>query len=64
MSAIGYAHSAYRLVVEPHVETAIWTIIAALACVLVMIIDEMIKSRNATTAPGNRTRSKKPGRRR
>lgn len=64
MRSIDYAHSAYRLVIEPHVEAAIWAIIAALVCILVMIIDEMIKARDAAAAPDHRDRPKKSRRRR
>jgi hypothetical protein len=40
-------HSAYTLVIDPHVATAIWAIVLAVACALVMIIAEMVKRRNA-----------------
>jgi NADH:ubiquinone oxidoreductase subunit 3 (subunit A) len=34
-------------VIDPHVATAIWAIVLAVACALVMIIAEMVKRRNA-----------------
>lgn len=55
------AHSAYRLVIEPHVDLAIWAIILALGCVLVMVIDEMLKTRSAASG---RDEAKKSRRRR
>lgn len=33
--------------IDPHVATAVWAIILAVACALVMIIAEMVKQRNA-----------------
>lgn len=44
---INAAHSAHTLVIDPHVATAIWAIVLAVACALVLIIAEMVKQRNA-----------------
>jgi len=63
MRSFEAAHNAYRLVIEPHVDIAIWAIIVAIGCVLVMVIDEMLKTRNAAAA-GNRAQTKKSRRRR
>jgi hypothetical protein len=41
------AHGPYTLVIDPHVATAIWAIVLAVACALVLIIAEMVKQRNA-----------------
>jgi NADH:ubiquinone oxidoreductase subunit 3 (subunit A) len=62
MRSTDYSDSAYRLVIEPHVAVAIWAVIAALACVLVMIVAEMIKNHAAATR--DHPRPKKLGRRR
>jgi hypothetical protein len=35
------------LVIDPHVATAVWAIVLAVACALVVIIAEMVKQRNA-----------------
>jgi hypothetical protein len=61
--SIDYSESAYRLVIEPHVANAIWAIITALACVLVMIVAEMIKTHHAS-ATRDHPRPKKLGRKR
>jgi hypothetical protein len=45
---------AYTLVVDPHVATAIWAIVLAVACALVMIIAEKVKQRNAPTEAKHR----------
>jgi hypothetical protein len=41
------AHGAYTLVIDPHVATAMWAIVLAVACAVVMIVAEMVKRRNA-----------------
>jgi hypothetical protein len=64
MSSIEYSQSAYTFVVGPHIETAIWAIIAALACVLVVIVGEMVKKHKAEAGPTPGNRPKKPNRRR
>jgi NADH:ubiquinone oxidoreductase subunit 3 (subunit A) len=63
MRSTDYSDSAYRLVIEPHIAVAIWAIITALACVLVMIIAEMIKAHHAA-ATRDHPRPKKLGRKR
>lgn len=63
MQAVGQSHDVYRLVVEPHIADAIWAILIAIACALVMLIDEMLKRRNAAQ-PSPRHRPRKPGRKR
>lgn len=45
ISAINAAHGAP--VIDPHVATAVWAIVLAVACALVIIIAEMVKQRNA-----------------
>ncbi len=47
MDTINAAHGAHALVIEPHVATAIWAIVLALACALVVIVAEMVKQRSA-----------------
>jgi hypothetical protein len=64
MQSTDYSHGAYRLVVEPHVEIAIWAIIIALGCILVVVIDEMVKRRNAPPTSQRESWWKKPKRRR
>ncbi len=50
-------HSAYTLVIDPHVATAIWAIVLAVACALVMIIAEMVKRRNAPADTKHQSKS-------
>jgi NADH:ubiquinone oxidoreductase subunit 3 (subunit A) len=57
METISPAHSAHALVINPHVATAIWAIVLALACAVVLIIAEMVKSRTEET---KRRRHKPP----
>jgi hypothetical protein len=52
--SIGPTHDAYMLVVEPHVQIAIWALMAAIAVVLVMFVVDMIKDRNAEAAPAHK----------
>ena len=47
VETINAAHGAHALVIDPHVATAIWAIVLAVACALVLIIAEMVKQRNA-----------------
>ena len=54
------AQGAYSVVMDPHVATAVWAIVLALACALVMIIAEMVKRRNATAPAEAKPRSKTP----
>jgi hypothetical protein len=51
------AHQAYALVIDPHVATAIWAIVLAIACAVVMVVAEMVKQRNA---PADTGRDKTP----
>jgi hypothetical protein len=53
-------HSAYTLVIDPHVATAIWAIVLAVACALVMIIAEMVKQRNQSAEVKRRQRKTPP----
>jgi hypothetical protein len=46
METINAAHGAHTLVINPHVATAIWAIVLAVACALVVIIAEMVKQRS------------------
>jgi hypothetical protein len=59
METINAAHGAHTLVVDPHVATAIWAIVLAVACALVLIIAEMVKQRNGP-AEAKRRRGKTP----
>ena len=58
MDTINPAHSAGALVINPHVATAIWAIVLALACAVVVIIAEMVKQRSEQDA--KRRRGKTP----
>jgi hypothetical protein len=61
METINAAHGAHTLVVDPHVATAVWAIVLAVACALVLIIAEMVKQRNANApAEAKRRRGKTP----
>jgi uncharacterized membrane protein len=40
--------------VNPHVQTAVWAIVLAIACALVLIVAEMVKERKTATALGKR----------
>ncbi|HEX3974390.1 MAG TPA: hypothetical protein VHX19_23860 [Stellaceae bacterium] len=44
MDAINASHNA--LAIDPHVATAVWAIVLAMVCALVIIIAEMVKQRN------------------
>ncbi len=59
METISAAHGAHTLVVDPHVAIAVWAIVLAVACALVMIIAEMVKQRN-TPAEAKRRGGKTP----
>jgi hypothetical protein len=48
MESINAGHGAHALVIDPHVATAIWAIVLAVACALVLIIAEMVKQRNGS----------------
>jgi hypothetical protein len=39
------SHSAYVLVFDPQVETAVWAILLAVGCALVLVLSEMVKNR-------------------
>lgn len=60
METINAAHSAHALVINPHVATAIWAIILALVCALVMIIAELVKQQRNETTEVKRRRHKTP----
>ena len=48
------AHGLHTLVINPHVATAIWAIVLALACVIVVIVADMVKQRNEQDAKRRR----------
>ena len=54
------AHGAYAVVISPHVATAIWAIILAVACALVLVIAEMVKQRNDPAEVKRRRRKTPP----
>lgn len=54
IETINSAHNAHALVINPHVATAIWAIVLALACAVVVIIAEMVKQRNEQDAKRRR----------
>ena len=60
--SIGPAHDAYMLVIEPHVQIAIWALMAAIGVVLVMVIVDLIaKMRDGQVTPApKKIRPKKP----
>jgi hypothetical protein len=60
METINAAHGAHALVIDPHVTTAIWAIVLAVACALVVIIAEMVKQRNETGEVKRRGRKTPP----
>lgn len=60
METINAAHGAHTLVIDPHVATAIWAIVLALACALVVIIAEMVKKQRTESAEVKRRRRKTP----
>jgi hypothetical protein len=57
--SIGPTHDAYMLVVEPHVQIAIWALVAAIAVVLVMVIADMAMKLRAEAAPTPKPAHKK-----
>ena len=57
---ISAAHGAHALVINPHVATAIWAIVLAVACALVLIIAEMVKQRNDPAEMKRRRRKTPP----
>ena len=60
METINAAHNAHTLVINPHVATAIWAIVLAVACALVLIIAEMVKQRNDPPEVKRRRRKTPP----
>jgi hypothetical protein len=58
INTVNAAHGAHALVISPHVATAIWAIVLAIVCALVVIIAEMVKQRNE--AEVKRRRGKTP----
>ena len=58
IDTINAGQGAHSLVISPHVATAIWAIVLAIACALVVIIAEMVKKRNETEV--KRRRGKTP----
>jgi len=61
MDTMNAAHGAHTLVIDPHVATAVWAIVLALVCALVMIIAEMVKQRNEPADAERRRRKNPPG---
>jgi hypothetical protein len=59
METINAAHGAHTFVIDPHVATAIWAIVLAVACAVVLIIAEMVKQRTES-AEAKRRRRKTP----
>lgn len=60
METVSVAHNAHALVINPHVATAVWAIVLAIACALVMIIAEMVKQRNQSAEVKRRRRKTPP----
>jgi len=60
IETINAAHGAHAVVISPHVATAIWAIVLALACALVVIIAEMVKQRNDPAEVKRRRRKTPP----
>jgi hypothetical protein len=60
METINAAHGSHALVINPHVATAIWAIVLAIACALVMIIAEMVRQRNGSAEVKRRRRKNPP----
>jgi hypothetical protein len=60
MDAAGAAHGVYSFAVEPHVATAVWAIVLAIACALVIVIAEMVKARNPAPVSKKRDGPKNP----
>ena len=60
VETINAAHGAHALVIDPHVATAIWAIVLAIACALVVIIAEMVKQRNDAAEVKRRRRKTPP----
>ena len=60
METINAAHGSHALVINPHVATAIWAIVLAVACALVLIIAEMVKQRNDPPEVKRRRRKTPP----
>jgi hypothetical protein len=58
INTVNAAQGAHALVISPHVATAIWAIVLAIVCALVVIIAEMVKQRNE--AEVKRRRGKTP----
>ena len=51
------AHSATTLVIDPHVATAIWAIVLAIACAVVMVVAEMVKKQRNAVATERRDKT-------
>jgi len=60
VETINAAHGAHALVIDPHVATAIWAIVLAIACALVVIIAEMVKQRHDAAEVKRRRRKPPP----
>ena len=57
IDTINAAHGAQTLVLNPHVATAIWAIVLAVVCALVVIIAEMVKQRSDSAEVKRRRKS-------
>lgn len=42
----GTAQTAYHYAANPHVQTAVWAIVLAIVCALVLIVAEIVKERH------------------
>jgi len=59
MHAVNAAHNAYALAIPPHVATAIWAIVLAIACALVLVVAEIVKQRNIEEPGDSKRRRRK-----
>jgi hypothetical protein len=59
-NSLGTAGAAHGSVIDPHVATAVWAIVLAVACALVMIIAEIVRERNSGPTGAKRKRRKNP----
>lgn len=57
----GTAQTAYHYAANPHVQTAVWAIVLAIVCALVLIVAEIVKERHSATAPSKRDRRNDSG---
>jgi hypothetical protein len=55
----GTTHDVYTVVIEPHVGAAIWAIVLAIVCALMLMVIESVKARSPQS---ERRRGRKPPR--